>query len=37
MFGISWNGVDVGMEASVFNSLRNIYTVICVSMRDLIY
>ena len=35
--GISWNSTDLGMEASVFKILKNIYSVICVTMRDLFY
>ena len=37
IFGISWNSTDLGMEASLFKILKNIYSVICVTMRDLFY
>lgn len=40
IFGISWNSKDLGMQASVFKILKNIYSVIMVTsvtMRDLFY
>lgn len=35
--GISWNSKDLGMQSSVFKILKNIYSVICVTISDLFY
>ena len=35
--GIPWNSKDLGMQASVFKILKNIYSVICVTISDLFY